>query len=313
MKIRSLPLVLASLVAPLAALAGCKETPPTLTGPATGSSGSAGSATPITALSVVPPPVDEDKDKFPLDDKQIQAIVNPSGATEYTGPTGAVEGTIRVKGDPPATKSFMQLPSGCASAVPIHAPAYRAGEKGELADTLVSVIGYAGYVRPSREDKVVTIKGCALEPTVIDLSLGQRLLVANADPQPYTPQIATKMMVRRVVLQGMSGVPLNVTHPGAYGLTWLTGALPGADVPTATIFVLPSALHMVTTLDGKFRIGGIPVGKVRVAASHLGMPEASKDVEVKAGEVTKVDLVMEYKAPAAPATSAPPKPHSSIH
>ncbi len=312
MKIRCLPLVLAAF-APLvaASVSGCKEAPPKLTGPAAGASAS-GSVTPITALSVVTPPIDEDKDKFPLDDKQIQAIVNPGGATDYTGPTGAVEGTIRVKGDPPATKTFMQLPPSCASAVPIHAPAYRAGDEGELADVLVGVIGYSGYVRPSREDKIVTIKNCAIEPTVIDLSLGQRLLVANADPMPYTPQIATKLLVQRVAIQGMSAVPLNITQPGAYGLTWLTGALPGSNVPSATVFVLPSALHMVTGPDGKFRIGNVPVGKVRVTASHLGMPEAAKDVEIKAGEVAKLDLVMEYKAPAAAPTTKP-KPHSSIH
>jgi hypothetical protein len=118
------------------------------------------------------------------------------------------------------------------------------------------------------------------------------------------------MVVRRLVLKGMSPVPLLLTKTGVIGMTWLAGAMPGSDVPTATIFVIPNALHTVTNLDGKFRITGIPVGKARVTASHIFMDEAFKDVTIEAGKELKVDLVMTYKNPTAPAasTSASTKP-----
>jgi hypothetical protein len=254
-----------------------------------------------------PPPPPPPEDKFPLDDKAIDAVVNPSGATEYTGPTGVVEGVVTVKGDAPAMRPMTALPKECEPAVANHAPMYRAGAKGELADALVGVIQTAGYVRPSRADKVVTIKGCSILPTVIDLSLGQRLLVGNEDGSPYTPTLPTRKIITRLAIKAQSPVPLFLTSTGAFGLTWLPGALPGSDVPSATVFVLPNALHMTTDLDGKFRIANIPVGKARLVVSHLGMPEFSQEIEVKAGGVVKVDVPMTYKNPAlapAPSTSA---------
>lgn len=255
-------------------------------------------------------------DKFPLDDKAIDAIVNPAGATEYTGPTGAVEGVVKVTGDAPRVRPMVALPKECEPAVANHAPEYRAGPKGELADALVGVIKTAAYVRPSRADKVVTIRGCSILPTVIDLSLGQRLLVGNDDGSPYTPTLPTRSVITRLAIKAQSPVPLFLTSVGAFGMTWLPGAPPGSDVPSATIFVLPNALHMTTDLDGKFRVANIPVGKARLVVSHIGMPEFGVDIDVKAGEVVKVDVPMTYKNPAlAPAASgsASGRPFNPIH
>jgi len=291
-------------------MVSCKEGPPRLEGPAISAEPPPLVAPPIKANV----PSEPDKENFPLSDEQVQAIVNPGKATEYAGPTGVVEGTIKVKGDPPIDRTFEKLPAGCEDAPKIHAPIYRAGPKGELADTLVAAIGYGGFVRPNRDDKTVTIKNCSLEPTVIDLSLGQRLLVGNADKMPYMPQLPGKAPVRRLALQGMTPVPMFLTQPGAYGMTWLAGALPGANVPSVMVFVLPNAIHSVTGLDGKFRLTGIPVGKARITASHFGMDEAFKDVEIKAGSETKIELTLTYKRPAeaSASTSASAKPVPSV-
>ncbi len=308
-------LALLSSLAVVACLAACKEGPPKLEGGPTPTAmpvPSPGDPQDPPELAKAPSPktsVEPPSEKFPLSDQQIAKMVNPTNATEYTGPTGVVEGTITVKGDPPALRTFMTLPKECViSANAIYAPAYRAGPKGELADALVGVIGVQGYVRPSREDKVVTIKNCAIEPTVIDVSFGQRLMVANADAMPYMPQIPDKMVIRRLALKDMSPVPILLTQTGAISMTWLAGAMPGTDVPTVTLFVLPNALHQVTQLDGKYRITGVPVGKAKVTATHLGMNEALKDVTIEAGKSLKVDLVLEYKNPTA---AAAPKPSSS--
>lgn len=286
------------------AFAACKESPPKLDGqtptPPSGYVASSGSEKVVNVTAPATPAASE---TFPLSDDELRKIVNPSGATEYTGPTGVIEGTIKVSGDPPVVKTFTTLPNGCAHAQELHGPAYRKGKDGELADALVGVIGVSGYVRPSRDDKTVHVHDCAIEPTVIDLSLGQRLMVLNDDDQPFMPQVAMKMIVRRVLMKGMPASPLLLTQPGAFAMSWFLAEPPNPEIPTATIFVLPSALHDVTALDGKFRIANVPVGKARVTASHVGMGEAFKDVEVKPGETLKVDLALTYKAP--PPTTAP--------
>ncbi len=247
--------------------------------------------------------------KFPLTDIQLDKLMNPSGATEYTGPTGTIEGIVRVKGDAPAVRTFQTMPKGCEKALSIHGPAYRAGAKGELADALVGVLQTNGYVRPAREDKHIIIKDCAVQPRVIDISLGQRLLVANADDMPYAPQTAvSKTKITRLALKDQSAVPIILSHPGAYGLTWLAGVLPGGSAPEVTVFVIPSALHQTTALDGRFRINGVPAGKnkVYVTASHQGMPEVRKEVEVKPGSVVEVELELTYTNTGAPAPSTSP-------
>lgn len=245
--------------------------------------------------------------KFPLNDVQLDKLMNPSGATEYSGPTGTIEGTVRVKGDAPALRNFQAMPKGCDKATAVYAPAYRAGPKGELADALVGVLQTNGYVRPPRTDKHVVIKDCAIQPRVVDLSLGQRLLVANADDMPYAPQTAVgKSKITRLALKDQSPVPVILAHPGAYGMTWLAGVLPGGSVPELTVFVIPSALHQTTALDGRYRIVGVPAGKnkVYVTASHQGMPEVRKEVEVVAGGTVTVDLELSYAAPGGSTSTA---------
>lgn len=247
--------------------------------------------------------------KFPLTDVQLDKLMNPSGATEYSGPTGTIEGTVRVKGDAPALRAFQAMPKGCEKATGVYAPVYRAGPKGELADALVGVLQTNGYVRSPRTDKHVVIKDCAIQPRVVDLSLGQRLLVANADDMPYAPQTALgKTKITRLALKDQSPVPVILSHPGAYGMTWLAGVLPGGSVPELTIFVIPSALHQTTALDGRYRIVGVPAGKnkVYVTASHQGMPEVRKEVEVVAGGTVTVDLELTYAAPGGTSASASP-------
>lgn len=304
------------VIAPLLPLAvawlgvlACKDNPPDLTLPTPkepevySASASPSASTTATVATAAP------DDVFPMSDEAISALVNPKNSPEYTGPTGGVEGTLHVVGDKPVMRALEGVVKGCENAQKVHGPTYRAGPKGELADALVAVIGYKGFVRPTRDDKVVTIRNCAIEPTAIDINLGQRLMIANADDQVYMPQTAAKSYVGRLVVKDQSPVPVFFTAPAAYLLAWIMGTSPASGYPTAIVYVLPSALHTTTSLDGKFRITGIPVGKARVTASHLDMKEEGVDFDVKAGEVTKIDLTLTYKAPSTkPSASTTVKP-----
>jgi hypothetical protein len=301
------PIAVVAVVVGASGFFACKESPPKLT-EKTPVEPSAYVASASASMTNPPAPATSASDAFPLTADQIRQIVNPKDAPAYDGPTGVVEGTVHVTGDKPLVRTLAGVPKGCENAQAIHGPTYRAGPKGELADALVGVIGYSGYLAPSHDDKVVTIRDCALEPTVIDLSLGQRLMIGNVDTQMYMPQTAAKQYVGRLAMKDQSPVPVFFTAPGAYAMSWILGDPPAGGYPIATVFVIPNALHMVTGLDGSFRIAGIPVGKARVTASHLDMPESQTEVEIKAGEVTKVDLTMTFKAVVKPAASEKPNP-----
>jgi len=321
MRLRAAVWVAAAVTAGFAPALGCKGTDPRgepskpedLAKLAKASTSASTSTMPLVVASTSAAPV-ATSEPIPISDDEIQAIINPSKATEYAGPTGAIEGTVTVKGDKPAVHVFThKMPKGCETAPEAYGPAYIAGEHGELSEALVAVIGVAGYVRPSREDKKVVIKDCAMIPRVFDANVGQRILVVNEDRAVYAPRMPGKKYVQRLAIAGQSPVPLFPLAPGAFAIEWLVGTLSGADIPAATMYVLPSALHQVTATDGKFRIGGVPAGKAWVSISHLDMPEFKKEVVVKAGEVVKIDAVLTYSsAKAATSASAAPSTSSSI-
>jgi hypothetical protein len=278
------------------------------------SAASASSASP-PPVAPSPPPSSEPQ---PLTDDEVTAIVNPSHMTEYAGPTAAIEGSVRVTGDPAEVHFFhAKLPSNCTSALTAYGPDYVAGPHGELRGALVAVLGVSGFVRPRREDKQARIHDCVFQPQIIDLDVGARLLVSNDDRDVYAPQLPGRRFVERLAIKGQSPVVLMPTKPGAFAIDWIVGMLPGSDVPRALLYVLPSALHMVTAADGKFRIDGVPVGKAHLSVSYAGMPEFTKDLVLKAGEVAHVDATLHYaatkpsasaSASAAPSTSAPAIP-----
>jgi len=110
-----------TLVIAAALLGACKEHPPEIKGgptplPSEMAAASESVATKPPHPIVKPQEAVTDKDRFPLGDEVLQQLLNPSKATEYTGPTGVVEGTITVKGDPPAIRTFQTLPKECEAA-----------------------------------------------------------------------------------------------------------------------------------------------------------------------------------------------------
>jgi hypothetical protein len=89
----------------------------------------------------------------------------------------------------------------------------------------------------------------------------------------------------------------------------------------ADVFVLQYTTHAVTGLDGRYRIAGIPAGKVKLSVylpsvdrelhSETGAESSTveRDVEIKDGETTNLDIEFPYKV----LKVAPkPKPASTV-
>lgn len=247
-----------------------------------------------SAVSITTP-VQVPEERFPISDSELTKLVNPYGAQEYQGSTGSVEGTIKVTGDPSPIREFMKLPPECEPAKAVHAPLYRKGPQGELADAFVTITEVNGFVRPHRNDRVISIRNCSIEPRVIDLSIGQRLLVNNEDTMPFIPQVPDKKAIARVAIKGQSPVPLFLTTIGMYELSWLA-ALPGSGIPSVRVYVSRNALHAVTDRNGSFRITGVPIGKAKIIVSHAGMNDVEQVFEIKEKEVNQVQLTLTYQA-----------------
>jgi hypothetical protein len=197
-----------------------------------------------------------------------------------------VRGVVKVTGDePPLVPEMIEkldrLPPGsCPRASELHRKLYRQGVDRTLADVLVTVTEYQGFL-PARGDSVrVEAKGCAFDARILAMTFGQHLEVFNLDAQPYLPRlVGTASYALRVALPGGAPVPVFVPKPGQYMLVDQT-----RDYMRSDLFVLSYPTFDVTGLDGKFEITGVPAGQVKVTAYAPALGKVvERRVDVQAG------------------------------
>jgi hypothetical protein len=248
----------------------------------------------------------------PLPAASIEAYVNPSHLPPYTGPTGSVEGTIRVDGPPSPDMKGVDFKT-CPAAAHTYGKVFREGPAGAdgsrpLADVLVAITGYAGYFVPERAEAAkLTIDDCAFGARTVAMTFGQRLEVGNNTPELWAPSLAqTPMPVLMMATSHGDPVRLYPPHPGYFTLidkekhSWAQ----------ADVYALLHPLHAVTDAAGHYRIDGVPVGKLKVNARlRVLQQDASADVEILAGVVKNVDLVLHYVPAPVPTTDAAAMPH----
>jgi hypothetical protein len=230
---------------------------------------------------------------IPFPAERVIKAVNPKNESPYTGPVGTLKGNVRMEGGMPPDVP-LTLPKECpGEANATHGKLFRIGQEGTLADVIVGVTGYKGFVPAREEAKKVTIHGCALSRRTLALTYGQRLEVANLDAtRSYMPYLDGGDS--RAVLVAMPGgepVRLYPQEPNAHYM--LRDQLPKPFM-TADVYTLKYATHDVTGLDGGYEIKGIPVGKVKVSAFLPAINQTvEKDMEIKEGD-NSLDFMMHF-------------------
>lgn len=266
-------------------------------GPSAAPAGSASAAPAAAAGSAVaassggtsgiapPPPPVPPVPEVSLTSKDVLKVMNPKGQEPYSGPVGTLRGRVTIKGDPPPD-SGLTFPAGkCGEAAATYGRLFRVGQDNALADVLVTVVNYDGYVPEREEAEKVTIQGCAFSSRTVAVSYGQRVEVSNLDPlEPYMPILdGAPFTAVLVAMPRGDAVKFNPLKPGYYELR---DTLPKPFLK-AGVFVLKFSTHDVTGLDGRYEIKGIPVGKVLTAALLPAIDQDQKKaVEIKEGDNT---------------------------
>lgn len=244
----------------------------------------------------------------PVHAEKVRKAVNPKGQAAYAGPTGTVVGVVRVSGPtaPSRDDLLSKIPEQCAGAKGFYAPAFREGPGRALADVLVTVSGYSGYVPAKEEVKATTIKDCAYAARTYAVMFGQKMEVKNIGGRPQMPKLlgATSSAVMVAVPAG-DAVPLLPDHPGRF--TLVDEMYGGVQ---ADVFVLQYPTFAVTGTDGRFEIRGVPTGELKLnALLPTTMSVKSQSVTVQAGKSVEAEITLEYVPPApAPSSSAPVPP-----
>jgi hypothetical protein len=229
----------------------------------------------------------------PVPAASIEAALNPSGLPVYAGPVGTVEGVVKVRG-PKAPEVRVEAKPECVDAKSFYGRLFREGEGRTLADALVAVTGYNGYL-PTRGDvAAVSIVGCSYDRRTYGVTYGQRLEVHNQNGRlTFVPDlVGAEMPAQMVAMPRGDAVLLYPPKPGYYELR---DQMARAYM-TAGVYVLKFPTHAVTGTDGRFRITGVPVGTVKLSALHpaLGDP-VERPLDVKEGQTTTAELELVYR------------------
>ncbi len=173
-----------------------------------------------------------------------------------------MKGVIRIIGDEPPSTGFV-YPKGCEAASGTYGKLFRRGQDGQLADALVAVSGYQGWVPPAQPAVKITIRNCALSTRTIVLTHGQHIEINNLDPlQSYLPHLdgAKSPSLNAAIPRG----PAIKLYTRGHGRYWLRDQM-GMKHMLAHVWHLPYSTARVTGLDGRYEIKGVPVGKAKLS------------------------------------------------
>jgi len=268
------------------ALTGCPSDPPGATGRSTASSSATASS---ASTSTAPAPTAQ----AGIPKELIESTLNPKKESPYDGPTGTLRGVVRVKGDPPPQESISFRP-GCGAAAATYEKLFRVGQDDTLADVLVAVAGYQGYVPPTQRFQTIDITECAYSQRTVGLTFGQYLKVNNRDDRKsYLPSLLGAGLPAKLVAVPRGSVNLYAPKPGRMLLT--DGM--GHNHMIAHVFVLKYPTFHVTGLDGRYEIKGVPTGQAQVSAllPAANMTVVRQKVTIAPGDNT-LDLTIEYDA-----------------
>jgi hypothetical protein len=230
----------------------------------------------------------------------IAAVVNPMHLPPYEGPTGTVEGTVLVRGPDAPDVPNLDV-RACPAALDAYGKLFRAGPRRPdgarpLADAIVVVTGYQGsYVRePSEFERVTIGTNCAYPTRTLALTFGQRLEIANASALPFAPYIEGGGQLTVLIAPPLEkGEPAKIFPPRADHFP-LRDQL--QKYVRGDVYVLRQPLHAVSDTTGRFRIDGVPVGKLQVGAHLPALGEdATADVDVRARAASAIELVLRYE------------------
>jgi hypothetical protein len=224
------------------------------------------------------------------------------------GPTGAVEGVVRLTGSVPAPQPVVidadvARMRGCAeSARGYYANPFGVTAPGPLPSALVSV-DTRGLPAPPPRRRYATFHDCAIEPRLLAMGLNDTLVLhATTDAHHLTKVDGLGATIAQMLMPN-EDQEKHVTRPGRYILHsvlfphWMQ----------TPIIVSPQInwYYDQTNAAGRYRIEGLPPGTYTVHAWFPNAGTADASVTVTAGATAQQDFAL---SPLPPSEIRPPGP-----
>jgi plastocyanin len=197
---------------------------------------------------------------------------------------GTIEAEVKYNGAPVVEKLKVNKDTEKCGTEAVIEKVVVGGNKG-LTNAVVSVPGAKGATKTKA---VIDQKGCKFSPHVVVMQPGE-IEIKNSDDilhnihtystanpsinkaQPKFKKVMTEKFEKPEIIKVTCDV-----H------SWMLG----------WVAVVPTSFFGVTTDSGMAKIDNVPAGKHKVEVWHETLGQQSKDVEVKAGQATKVSFEM---------------------
>jgi plastocyanin len=218
---------------------------------------------------------------------QIAVAGDITGAITLKGTAPKEKDIAPLKDDPTCGKLHSEMPT---------THFYVVGDKGGLADVVVSVQGISGKSGGAAAAPVVMDqKNCLYSPQILAVQTDQKIVVKNSDPVLHNvhdlPTVAGNQEENKA--QMPNGPDMTISFPKAEEFIKFK-----CDVHPwmfAWVSVFDHPYFAVSAKDGTFKIANVPPGKYTLKATHRKAGSATQEVEVKDGETAKVDFTLEAK------------------
>lgn len=235
-------------------------------------------------------------------------------APRPVGPTGAVEGVVRLTGSVPPPRPVVidadvARMRGCAeSARGYYASPFGITAPGPLPAALVSV-DTRGLPAPPARRRYATFQDCSIEPRVLAMGLNDTLVLHAATDAHHLTKVDGLGATIAQMLMPAEDQEKRVQRPGRYILHsvlfphWMQ-----------TPIVVSPQIHWYydqTNQEGRYRVEGLPAGTYTVHAWFPGAGTADASVTITAGATTQQDFALtalppsELRPPGPPADAGP--------
>ena len=217
----------------------------------------------------------------------LAVAVLATGVALFTGPPvsaqggGSISGEVKFAGAAPAPKVVKVNKDNEVCGQEKKVADVVVGAGGGLSEALVSVTGAKG-AKPAKP-AVLDQKGCEFQPDVVVMAPGE-LKILNSDGVLHNihtfstanpPINKAQPKFKKEMVEKLEKPELIKVQCDAH--SWMLGWIFVTDTPTA-----------VTDGNGAFKLENVPPGKHKVEVVHPVLGKQTKEVEVKAGQDTKV-------------------------
>lgn len=219
--------------------------------------------------------------------------------TAASGPTGAIQGHIRLAGDPPGNPVIRMgvdpLCSQLTEGKLMVQESVLTSPDGSLANVFVRLEGTFPDTPVPEEPVVIDQADCVFVPRVVGARAGQLVQIKNSDPLLHNLNSQSSTSNRFNVGQPMQGMVYEVRLEEEESMLRIRCDL--HRWMTEYIGVVSHPYFAVTDLSGTFVVDGVPTGTHTIQAWHEEYGVLTETVTVEAGGVAVADFAYPPAAP----------------